>query len=576
MVEIAFNNVHATFIGNFHEDQNVSKGYNEAIRKELSYLSNASTWSDKFKNNKWDGRISLYNPYKQTFPTGLMKRAALLLKELDTPIKVTDKRKKPEPNFHVETRFHELGRKLHLYQEETARRALKSTRGIVSIGTGGGKTYISCEMMRVLACSPILFVVPYKSLLHQTAREFSKLLKRNDVPEHIGRIGDGVCDINLNGVNVATYQTLLTAFDKSYTHKNIKNADGSVLAKADTIYDNSASKAKRKTNEELQAEYETTKKKYEAARAKAEKLAADMPYMQKRSFVSNAVAKHKEAYYKAKAAHNDRVTITENRQKIKELVENCVVFLADETHIAAVIIEYLGQQARNAYYRFGISATPYREDNQEIRIEGAFGSKIIHVPSSALIQLDILVKPYILVVKDNYVEASASYPDAYDKHIINNWNRNYRIKEFAEQFKERGWPTMIFVDQLNHGRMLETMIKDSVFVSGSDDDTYEEDEENYRQAMLNKMQNNEIILIATSWAYTGIDAPKCQGLIMGGAVAATSTTMQMIGRVLRKAPGKEFAVCVDFDSDQKQLHKQAVARQNAYRTEPEYEVIRIR
>ncbi|WP_369669093.1 helicase-related protein, partial [Enterococcus faecium] len=92
-------------------------------------------------------------------------------------------------------------------------------------------------------------------------------------------------------------------------------------------------------------------------------------------------------------------------------------------------------------------------------------------------------------------------------------------------------------------------------------------EENYRQAMLNKMQNNEIILIATSWAYTGIDAPKCQGLIMGGAVAATSTTMQMIGRVLRKAPGKEFAVCVDFDSDQKQLHKQAVARQNAYRTE---------
>ena len=32
--------------------------------------------------------------------------------------------------------------------------------------------------------------------------------------------------------------------------------------------------------------------------------------------------------------------------------------------------EEIGNQAKNAYYRLGLSATPFRTDNQEIRIEG--------------------------------------------------------------------------------------------------------------------------------------------------------------------------------------------------------------
>jgi superfamily II DNA or RNA helicase len=108
------------------------------------------------------------------------------------------------------------------------------------------------------------------------------------------------------------------------------------------------------------------------------------------------------------------------------------------------------------------------------------------------------------------------------------------------------------------------MIEDSVFVPGGDkgdvDPTAEE--KNYRRRMLNAVENNEIILIATQWANVGVDAPRISCLILGGSNQSTVTTYQQAGRVLRcvgknledsKANGKPDAIIVDFALEHKNL-----------------------
>lgn len=72
--------------------------------------------------------------------------------------------------------------------------------GFLEIGTGGGKTIITAEIIRRKA-TRTLWIIDRKELLRQTKTEFEKLL---NMP--LGMIGDGECDIQ--DVTLATIQTL--------------------------------------------------------------------------------------------------------------------------------------------------------------------------------------------------------------------------------------------------------------------------------------------------------------------------------------------------------------------------------
>ena len=94
--------------------------------------------------------------------------------------------------------------------------------------------------------------------------------------------------------------------------------------------------------------------------------------------------------------------------------------------------------------------------------------------------------------------------------------------------------------------------------------------------MLNAVENNEIILIATQWANVGVDAPKISSLILAGSCQSSVTTYQQVGRVLRCVGkdindsiknGKPDAIIVDFYSDQKHLKSHSSLRKKVYKNE---------
>lgn len=516
----------------------------KALSDKLSYMNAQAEWSPKYKQGLWDGKISIYNRRTQCFPTGLCSRVKDLFNELQLEFQFVDKRNKPDKNFPVECDFG--GKDLRFYQKDAADLALKCQRGMLSLATGAGKTLTSCQIFSNLSVAPVLFVVPAIELLKQTQKEFEKILRLNGQPVKVGIAGDGICDLNMEGVNVITYQTALAAYNKKYSetqHKIVedsKNDDGS-----------------SKTTDQLRTEYEEAKKIYDK---------------------DNTVKSIATKYKKAELAYKNRLNSIEKKKNIKELIESVKALVIDEAHVAPIVIEEIALPAKNAYYRLGLSATPFRTDNQEIRIEGILGKKITETSCSDLIELGFLVPPKVFVCPIKKIEDSNTYQETYTNNIVNHWERNYRIKQFAEALKEAGRPTLILVERLEHGNILEGMIEDSVFVPGGDKGFVDptDEEKNYRRRMLNAVEKNEIILIATQWANVGVDAPKISALILAGSSSSPVTTIQQAGRILRcvgkdieasKANGKADAIIIDFSTLQKHLRSHYLMRKRVYLNE---------
>lgn len=554
--------------------------YQEALRNELSYAVPEAEWSAKFKQGQWDGKISIYNKREQSFPTGLTNKVKELFSLINVEYKFVDCRTKPEKNYPLDCDFG--GKELRDYQLNSGLLSRKFQRGMLALCTGAGKTMTSCQIFKELAVSPVVFIVPAIELLKQTQKEFEKYLRLDGKPVKVGIAGGGLCDLNMEGVNVVTYQTALNAFSKKYLERGNKVVD-------DTGSDN------HKSTDQLQTELDIAlsayKKAKESVSAKLPDLILHIKQAEKYSpreveklrkryeRESNALIRTElNAYKKAQAAWDNRQDILFQKNQVRELLKTCKAFIVDEAHVASVIIEELGKYASNAFYKLGLSGTPWRTDNQEIRIEGALGRKIIQVSASDLIERGYLVQPKIFLCKVNDFFEAKTYAEIYNLNIVNNWERNYRIKQFAEGFMLNNRPTLILVERREHGAILESMIENAVFVPGGDkgEEDPTDEEKNYRRRMLNAVENNEIILIATQWANVGVDAPRISCLILAGSNQSSVTTYQQVGRVLRCvgkdiqdsiSNGKPDAIIVDFYSDQKNMKTQSNLRKKVYKNE---------
>lgn len=584
-----------------HPQGKLDHMYQEALRLELAYDVPDAEWSAKYKQGQWDGKISIYNKRDQSFPTGLTNKVKKLFDIINVEYKFVDKRDKPELNYPVDVDFG--GKELRDYQLSSGVLSKKFQRGMLALCTGAGKTMTSCQIFKELAVAPVVFIVPAIELLKQTQKEFEKYLRLNGQPVKVGIAGGGLCEINLEGINVITYQTALISHNKKYIERGNKIVD-------------EENEGQSKSTALLQKEFDEATSNWIAAKNKAtlslSKLSLQIKKSQqecdnetdlkkKKILASNITALEKQftkefnllvkaelaAYKKAELAWNNRQNILFQKSQVREVLSQCQAFIVDEAHVASVVIEELGKYAKNAFYKLGLSGTPWRTDNQEIRIEGALGRKIIQVSASDLIERGFLVPPKIFICKINEQHHANTYQEIYTSNIVNNWERNFRIKQFSEEFKKKGRPTLILVERREHGSILESMIEDAVFVPGGDkgEEDPTDEEKNYRRRMLNAVENNEIILIATQWANVGVDAPRISCLILAGSNQSSVTTYQQVGRVLRcvgkdieesKKNGKPDAIILDFSSDQKNLKTHINMRKKVYKNERAWTLVELK
>ncbi len=153
----------------------------EIDKKEHNYLTELCSfyiqgfqYSDKYKEDIWDGKKHLYQYNK--FPTGLIPYLWDKIK-----IKYIDKRIKPTINPFNPNLLHNL----RDYQIEAIKICYKHARGIIELPTGSGKTLIFCSLIRLYNVSTIM-LVHRSNLADQSIKIYNQLYGKNESIVAIG------------------------------------------------------------------------------------------------------------------------------------------------------------------------------------------------------------------------------------------------------------------------------------------------------------------------------------------------------------------------------------------------------
>jgi len=122
------------------------------------------------------------------------------------------------------------------------------------------------------------------------------------------------------------------------------------------------------------------------------------------------------------------------KEDVKKLVYSAKVMYCDEVqHWAAETCQILSDCTINCHYRYGGSATPWRDKNDDILIDACFGKCIGKISASFLIEQGELVRPtiYFIEVPVNIHITKSTYANIYKQAVVNNHLRNKWIANIA-------------------------------------------------------------------------------------------------------------------------------------------------
>jgi superfamily II DNA or RNA helicase len=257
---------------------------------------------------------------------------------------------------------------------------------------------------------------------------------------------------------------------------------------------------------------------------------------------------------------------------IAQLIKNARVMFIDECHCARADTIRTIIMHSNASYRFGLSATPFRESedggqSDDLLIEGLLGQKIVTIRAKDVYEngWPYLIKPnihFVKIPKGDFDDDNKTYQWVFKHFIVKNKKRTKMIADAALKLRKLGRTTLILTRQLDQIEELATHIPNAYVIKGSVNSTE-------RKNILNMMRKKEIdIIIATDKiAEEGLDLPAADALIFTAPSKSRIKSIQAVGRVIRpytdKLSGwvKENAIVLNFcEPDVKFLGKHAKKR----------------
>lgn len=232
--------------------------------------------------------------------------------------------------------------------------------------------------------------------------------------------------------------------------------------------------------------------------------------------------------------------------------------IADEAHHISCDQTYGILTKSNAYYKLGLSATPKREDGNEMKIWAACGD-IIKVSSiKELIKRGILARPTIELINAPMAQQGNTYAESYKNQVTMNTPRNQLITNKANKLStEKGLSVLITVNQIRHGKTLEAMIKGSKFIHGT---TKKEE----RLKAMKDFGKGELKVMISTLLNEGSDIPSLDVIILAAGGKSETAQIQKVGRALRTTNTKKTAMIIDIMDGGKWLRDHAQNRAKMY------------
>lgn len=218
---------------------------------------------------------------------------------------------------------------------------------------------------------------------------------------------------------------------------------------------------------------------------------------------------------------------------------DCVI-IDEFHHSGASTYRKLNKKAwNNIYYRYGLTATPFRSQSEEkLLLESVLSETIYKIDYKTAVE-----SGYIVPLEAYYIHlpalmgkiASTNYAEAYKKMIVENEDRNKVIADLLGSLNSQGASVLCLVKEIQHGVNLQALADfDCTFVKGENDDN--------RIKLLEFIIRERNCLIGTTGVLgEGVDTKPCEYVIIASPMKSKNLFMQCVGRAFRKYPGKETA-----------------------------------
>ena len=241
----------------------------------------------------------------------------------------------------------------------------------------------------------------------------------------------------------------------------------------------------------------------------------------------------------------------------------CVIL--DESHRACCKTFYRVINHFPAKYRFGLTATPEREDGLTPLLYFLFGEAIFEIDRKALVNIGCLTA---VTVQPVFTSFDYPYYGPNDRHpmldtLVNDRERNMQIAAEVSAAVADGHTCLVLTGRVEHTEMLTSMIKR---MGISAEALIGKVKKVDRDAIRKNMLSGELqVIVATSVADEGLDLPNLSAVFFTFPSKALARILQRSGRVMRPHEGKPEPIIYDYvDVNIPTLKKQYYQRRTAY------------
>jgi superfamily II DNA or RNA helicase len=243
-----------------------------------------------------------------------------------------------------------------------------------------------------------------------------------------------------------------------------------------------------------------------------------------------------------------------------EAIENINTVIVDEVHMAKadVLKRMLTGPFARCGIRWGLTGTVPKADYEFYGLKCSIGEVANKIAAKDLQAKGVLANCNVNVLQTQDHPEFKNYQEEL-KWLTTDETRMSWIAKTIADIATTG-NTMILVDRISAGELLEKKITDSVFISGSTKNT--ERKEHYDEVSI---AQHKVIIATYGVASVGINIPRIFNLVLIEPGKSFVRVIQSIGRGIRKAEDKDHVNIWDITSSCKFAKRHLGQRKKFYK-----------
>ena len=245
---------------------------------------------------------------------------------------------------------------------------------------------------------------------------------------------------------------------------------------------------------------------------------------------------------------------------LAEFLDGVQTVIVDEVHQAKaeVLKKLLTHNLSNAPIRWGLTGTVPKQDFEYQSLRASLGEVVGRVTAKELQDKGVLSNCHVNIVQTAEWKEFGSYPEEL-KYLVTDETRLNYIIGLITAIAENG-NALVLVDRIETGRIITSIIEDSVFISGEVKSAKRKEE--YDEV---KTATNKIIVATYGVAAVGLNIPRIFNLVMLEPGKSFTRVIQSIGRGVRKAEDKDFVQIWDITASSKYAKRHLTERKKFYK-----------